>query len=131
MLVVDDQRPQLRGADRATDEDARRGPVAQEDLVGDQVGGRALGAHLVGRLAHHQRLGLREVVGRQHLLVQPAGDGVVRLGGQDEVRGDELGALVHELEEGVLRVGAGLAKENRAWAGEQGVSLSSMYSGWW
>jgi hypothetical protein len=45
--------------------------------------------------------------------VQVVGDGVVRLGGQDEVGGDQLGALVDELEEGVLSIRARLAKQNR------------------
>jgi hypothetical protein len=38
----------------------------------------------------------------------------VGLGGEDEVGGDQLGALVEELEEGVLRVGAGLAEDDGA-----------------
>lgn len=42
-------------------------------------------------------------------------DRVVGLGSEDEVGGDQLGALVDELEEGVLSIGAGLAEENGAW----------------
>jgi len=45
-------------------------------------------------------------------LVEVPTDGVVGLGGHDEVGGDKLGALVDELEEGVLGVGGGLAEEN-------------------
>lgn len=120
VLVVDNQRAQLRRPNLPADEDARGRPVAEEDLVGDQVGGGALGADLVGRLADHEGLGLGEVVGGQHALVEVGGDGVVGLCGEDEVGGDELGALVDELEEGVLGVGAGLAEEDGACGG--GVS---------
>ena len=42
------------------------------------------------------------------------GDRVVRFGGEDEVRGDELGALVQQLVEGVLGVGGGLAEQDGA-----------------
>ena len=55
-----------------------------------------------------------QVVRCQHLLVQVVADGVVGLGGQDEVGGDKLRALVDQLEKGVLRVGAWLAEEDRA-----------------
>lgn len=37
-------------------------------------------------------------------------DGVVRLGSKDEVGRDQLGALMDELEKGVLSVGARLAE---------------------
>ena len=46
--------------------------------------------------------------------MQVGADGVVGLGGHDEVGGDKLGALVHKLEEGVLSVGGGLAEEDGA-----------------
>ena len=36
----------------------------------------------------------------------------MRLGGEDEVGGDEFGALVEQLEEGVLGIGGGLTKED-------------------
>ena len=42
------------------------------------------------------------------------GDGVVGTDGEEEVGGDELGALVQELVEGVLGVGGGLAEEDGA-----------------
>lgn len=114
VLIVDDERTELGGTNMAADEDAGGGPVAKEDLVGDEVLGHvALGADLVGGLADHKSLGLSEVVGRKHLLVEVVRDGVVRLGGEDEVGGDQLGALVDELEEGVLGVGARLAEEDR------------------
>lgn len=111
VLVVNDQGTELSGTDVSTDEYGGGGAVAEEDLVRDELLGRvALGADLVGRLADHEGLSLCEVVRREHLLVQVVRDGVVRLGSQDEVGGDELGTLVDELEEGVLGVGAGLAE---------------------
>ena len=39
---------------------------------------------------------------------------VLALGGGQEVAGDQLGALVDQLVEGVLAVGAGLAPDDRA-----------------
>ncbi len=41
-------------------------------------------------------------------------DWVVGLDGEDEVGGDELGTLVEELVEGVLSIGGGFSKEDRA-----------------
>jgi hypothetical protein len=58
---------------------------------------------------------LGEEVGGQHLLVLVVVDRVVGFGGEDEIGGDELGALVEELVEGVLSVGGGFAKKD--WAG--------------
>lgn len=76
--------------------------------------GSTLSSDLLVSLANHEGLGLSKVVGGQHLLVEVVGDGVVRLGSQNEVGGDQLGALVDKLEEGVLSVGARLAKQDRA-----------------
>jgi len=47
----------------------------------------------------------------------------MRLGRQDEVGRDQLGALVQQLEEGVLRVGAGFAEDDGAWRGGALFSL--------
>jgi hypothetical protein len=57
---------------------------------------------------------LGKVVGGKHLLVEVVADGVVRLGSEDEVGGDQLGALVDKLEEGVLSVGARLSEKDGA-----------------
>jgi len=59
--------------------------------------------------------------------VEVVGDGVVGLGRQNEVGGDELGALVDELEEGVLGVGARLAKQDGA-CGRRSVPLLYTHS---
>lgn len=114
VLVVDDERTELRRANVATDKDRCGRSVAQESLVGDKLLRGTLSSNLVVSLADHQSLGLRKVVGSQHLLVEIVRDRVVRLGRKDKVGGDQLGALVDELEEGVLSVGAGLAKEDGA-----------------
>jgi len=77
------------------------------------IGGR-FGFELSLVLSDHEGFSLREEVTRQHLLVLVVVDGVVGLGGKDEVRGDEFGALVEELVEGVLGVSGGFAEEDGA-----------------
>jgi hypothetical protein len=47
--------------------------------------------------------------------VQVVGDGVVGLRGEDEIGGDQLGALVDKLEERVLGISAGLAEQYRTY----------------
>lgn len=115
LLVVDNQSTQLSRADDISHQDGCRWSVAKEALVRDKLLGGALSSELVVSLADHESLGLGKVVGCQHLLVQVVVDGVVGLGGQDKVGGDQLGALVDKLEEGVLSVGARLAKQDSAW----------------
>lgn len=113
MLVVDNQGSQLSRANRSSNKDRSGRTVAEESLVWNEFFGSTLSSNLLVSLANHQSLSLCKVVGRQHLLVQVVGNGVMRLGSQDEVGGDQLGALVDKLEEGVLSIGAGLAEENR------------------
>jgi hypothetical protein len=99
--------------------DRGRRPVAGEDLGGTSLLRDTLGAHLVGGLAEGQRLGLGEEVGEEELvdvLVAVLGR-VRRVGDGDEVGRDELGALVDQLVEGVLAVGARLAPEDLAGLG--------------
>ena len=111
MLVVRNQRTKRARSDLLR-EDTRRGTIAEEDFVRDQVVRCALGFDLLGRLADHQRLGLCEIVAGEHFLVLVVLDRVVGFGGEDEVRGDEFGALVEELEEGMLGIGARFTKKN-------------------
>ena len=96
----------------SSSEDGVCGAVALEDAVRHQPVGRALGLDLLGRLAEGQRLGLREDVGHEQIVM--VAERVERLGEADEVAGDELRALVDELVEGVLAVRAGLAPEDGA-----------------
>lgn len=113
MLVVRNQRSQRTGRDLLR-ENARRRPITKEDLMRHQIIRRTFFADLIRRLTDHERLGLRKIVGREHLLVLVVLNWVVGFGGEDEVGGDELGTLVQELEEGVLGVGAGLAEDDCA-----------------
>ena len=114
VLVVDDESTQLTWADGATDQDRSRRTVSEEALVGNKLVGSTLGLDLLVSLANHESFGLREVVGGQHLLVKVVRDGVVRLSSKDEIGRNQLGALVHKLEERVLRIGARLAEKNGA-----------------
>ena len=72
---------------------------------------RALGLDLLRRLAEGQRLGLGKDVGQEQVVVPP--QRVERLEERDEVAGDELRALVDQLVEGMLAVGARLAPVDR------------------
>jgi hypothetical protein len=100
------------------------GRLPEKTLRGHEFLGRPLRAHLVGRLAEGQRLGLGEEVGEEEL-VDVGGtvrQGVCRCGHGDEVARDELGALVEQLVERVLPVGARLAPEDsRRWSVVTGV----------
>lgn len=113
MLVVSDERPQGRGRDLLR-KDGRGRSITQEHLVRDQLVAGALGFDLLGRLADHERFRLREVVRRKEFLMLVVFNRVVGFSGEDEVGGDQFGALVQELEEGVLAVGARLAEEDGA-----------------
>jgi hypothetical protein len=74
--------------------------------------GRALGAHLLLGLAEGQRLGLGEDVGGEDVVV--LAERVEALGEADQVDRDDRGALVDQLVEAVLSVGARLAPVDRA-----------------
>ncbi|KAI6752012.1 hypothetical protein HG531_006708 [Fusarium graminearum] len=114
VLVVDDQSTQLGRANGTTDENRGGRSVTQESLVRDKLLRGTLGADLLISLANHEGLGLGKVVGSKHLLVKVVADGVVGLGSEDKVGGNQLGTLVNKLEEGVLSVGARLAEKDGA-----------------
>ncbi len=67
--------------------------------------------HFVRRLAEGQRLGLREQVRHQQVVL--AAERIEALAEADEVAGHEPRALMDQLVERVLAVGAGLAPEDR------------------
>lgn len=115
VLVVDNQSTQLGGTDSTTNKDGSGRAVTEEALVRNQLIGSTLSLHLLVSLADHEGLSLGEVVGCKHLLVQVVGDGVVGLRGEDEIGGDQLGALVDKLEERVLGISAGLAEQYRTY----------------
>ena len=77
-----------------------------------QPGGDTLGQHLFLGLAKGQRLALGKDIGHQQVVV--AAQRVKRPVEADEVARDQLGALVNQLVERVLAVGARLAPVNRA-----------------
>ena len=98
-------------------EDGVGGAVAFEDLVRDEGFGDAFGLDFVGGLAEGERFGLGEDVGHEHVVM--AAERVEGLGEADEVAGDEARALVDELVEAVLAVGAGLAPVDGAGVGSR------------
>ena len=76
--------------------------------------GGTFGTYLILGLAESERLSLCEEVCEEklvHILLAILG-GVRRVGEGQEVRRDNAGALVDQLVESVLTVGAGLAPEN-------------------
>lgn len=88
--------------------------VSEEGLVWDKVVWCTFSLDFFGGLSKHESFRLSEKVGSKHVLVYVALAWVVALCGQDEIGRDELGALVQQLEEGVLCVGGWLAEED--WA---------------
>ena len=76
------------------------------------VGRRALSEHLSFGLAKGERLGLREDIAHQDVVV--FADRVERLAKANQVDGDHRGSLVDQLVEGVLAVRARLAPIDHA-----------------
>src|ERR1051325_3379171 len=111
VLVERDQLAQRRRG-QAIQENRVGRSVALEDAVRHEPLGRALGRDLVSRLAAGERLGLREHVGEQHV-VMPA-DPVERLCERNEIARDQPRALVEQLVERVLPVRSRLAPVDRA-----------------
>src|ERR1035437_8853871 len=72
----------------------------------------AFGLDLLGRFPECERLGLREYVREQQVVM--ASERIQRPAETDEVAWDKLRSLVDELVEGMLAVGAGLAPVNRS-----------------
>ena len=72
-----------------------------------------LRARFLQRAALHERLRLRQAVGEQQIVVMLE-IRFVADGGGEEFDRDDVGALVQQLEEGVLAIGAGLAPDQRA-----------------
>lgn len=110
-FVVCDERAESGWSDLISQDVGGRS-VAQEGFVSDQFIRGTLGLDFVGSLANGQSLSLGKEIRCQQDLVQVVLDGVVGFGSQDEVGGDQLGALMQQLEEGMLGVGGRFAKED-------------------
>ena len=72
-------------------------------------------ANLLLCLAERESLGLRKEVGEEDAVVERVADRVVRRRRRNEVGGDNLRALMHELVERVLAVRARCAPDDRLW----------------
>ena len=120
------QREELAGGVRVEggEHDGQRRAVTGEGLVRDERVRDVLRAELHVRLADGERIRLREKVAHELVVVGNylalEVDGLLRLDDADEVAGDGA-ALVDELVEGVLAVGAGLAEVDLARLEVQGV----------
>ena len=93
------------------DEHRRGVTVPLEDAMGHEPIGRAFRFALLGRLAVRPGFALRDDVGDEHVVVGT--ERIERLGEGDEVAGDQPRALMNQLIEGMLTVGAGFAPVDR------------------
>jgi hypothetical protein len=115
VLVERDERAERRGRE-LREHDAVARAVALEHLALHERLARVLRqlrAHLVLGLPERERLRLREEVREQDPVVLRALDRVQARRGREEVRRDQLRALVHELVERVLPVRARGAPDDR------------------
>ncbi len=111
-VLVERHQLAQRGRRQAIYHDGVGGAIALEHAVRNEPIGRAFRFHLLGRLAEGERRRLREHVGEQQVVMAP--ERVERLREGDEVAGNEPGALMDQLIERVLAVGAGLAPVDRS-----------------
>ena len=93
MLIINNQRAKRTRGDLLC-EDRSSGAVAQESLMLVQLRRSIFGFELLLAFSNHEGFSLSEEVGREHLLVLVVCDGVMGFSGEDEIGGDELGALV-------------------------------------
>ncbi len=84
--------------------------IALKGAMWHLKGGNTVGLDLLRRFAKSQRLGLREEVRHQQIVVRR--QGMQRVAEADEIARYQFGSLVNKLVEGVLPVGAGLAPDN-------------------
>ena len=111
VLVERDERAERVRRQLLGEEDVRRAVPLEDAVRHDRFGG-ALGAHLLLGLPERERLGLREDVRHEDVVV--VAERVERLREADEVDRDELRPLVDQLVEAVLAVRPRLAPEDRA-----------------
>ena len=98
------------------------GRLPSQHSVRDKPIGRAFGLDLFGRFSEGERLGLREDVRQQQIVMPP--ERVERLSECDEIARNEPRALMDQLIEGVLAIGSGLAPVDRAGLVSTGVPAS-------
>ena len=113
MLVQGDELAECERGQRVAEDRGRR-TVALKAAGRDDLLGRALGAHLVGRLTKGERLGLGQEVAQEQLMhvLTVVGRRVGGVGEGDKVGRNHHSALVQQLIEGMLAVGAGLTPED-------------------
>ena len=97
------------------------GRLPSKTLWGTRASGTPSALDFFGGFAEGQGFGLGEDVGHEHVVM--AAERVEGFVEADEVAGDEAGALVDELVEGVLAVGAGLAPVDGAGLGFDGFAV--------
>ena len=112
MLVEGDERAE-HGGGQLLSQDGGGRAVSRHDLVRHDGLVYAFGRDFFCGLAKGQHLGLGKEVAHEQVMhgagAIGGGEVLLRASESDEVRRDEAGALVHELEEGVLAIGARLA----------------------
>ena len=125
VLVEGDQRAERSGLEPVQQDEAR-GPVAREGALRGEAldlgGGQALGASSA-RTSASLRPTIRASAWAMALASSLLGGRIAfgRLGARRGSRRGYVGPLVHQLEEGVLAVGAGVAEHRRRpWRGRRG-----------
>ena len=113
VLVQGDELAERKRGQRVAEDRGRR-TVALKAAGRDDLLGRALGTHLIGRLTKGERLGLGQEVAQEQLVhvLTAVGRRVGGIGKGDEIGRDHHGTLVQQLVEGVLTIGTGLAPED-------------------
>ena len=110
MFIQRHQLPQHLGRQHLRQDHVGR-PVPLEHLVRHQLLGHAFRPYLLRGLAERQRLGLREDIGHQHVMMPP--QRIERLEEADEIARNQPRPLVNQLVKRVLSVGPRLAPVDR------------------
>ena len=124
VLVQGDELAERERGQRVAEDRGRR-TVALKAAGRDDLLGRALGTNLVGRLTKGERLGLGQEVAQEQLVhvLAAVGRRVGGFGEGNEIGRNHHGALVQQLVEGMLAVGAGLAPEDLTGVGGHGAAV--------
>ena len=124
VLVQGDELAECERGQRVAEDRGRRA-IALKATGRDDLLGRALGTNLIGRLTKGERLGLGQEVAQEQLvdILAAVGRRVGGIGEGDEVGRNHHSALVQQLIEGMLAVGAGLAPEDLTGVGGHGAAV--------